>query len=230
MTVSPGKGTFGVRTVVARGDRSTSGARLGVALWATAALVLVAGLWASARPGTPTKPPVALRQSVPAQPRPTVAPPALTAPALARGYWVRFGPVADLQQLGNLVDRVLERHGVVGRVQTEWTVRAFRVTSAALRARRAAEERCRLLAAVGLPCDVREQPDGSYLLDFGEFRDGAAAQRTARAVRARGYSAVVHPVRTPSYAVVVGPLDERAALALARTLHGSGVPFSLTRR
>ncbi|MDR7412409.1 MAG: SPOR domain-containing protein [Armatimonadota bacterium] len=216
--------------MVARGDRSSSGTRLGVALWATAALVLVAGLWASARPGPPTKPPAVVGQHVPPQTRPTVAPPALTEPALARGYWVRLGPVADLQQLGNLVDRVLERHGVVGRVQTEWTVWSFRVTSAALRPRRAAEERCRLLAAVGLPCDVRAQPDGSYLLDFGEFRDGAAARRTARAVRARGYSAVVHPVGTPSYAVVVGPLDERAALAFARTLHEGGLPFSLTRR
>ncbi len=162
--------------------------------------------------------------------RSAVGHPAPAAPGVARGYWVRLGPAPDLQHLGKLVDRVLERHGVVGRVQTEWTVRAFRVTSASLRARKAAEERCRMLAAVGLPCDVREQPDGSYVLDFGEFRDGAAAQRTARAVRGRGYSAVVHPVRTPSYAVVVGPLDERAALALTRTLYESGVPFSLTRR
>ncbi|MFN3285497.1 MAG: SPOR domain-containing protein [bacterium] len=216
--------------MLARGERSACGSRPGAVLWVTAALVLAAGLWASARPPTPARPPAVGGQPVAAPTQSTVGQPAPVAPALARGYWVRFGPVRDLQHLGRLVDRVLARHGVVGRVQTEWTVRAFRVTSASLRARRAAEERCRLLAAVGLPCDVREQPDGSYLLDFGEFPDGAAAQRTARAVRARGYSAVVHPVRTPSYAVVVGPLDERAALALARTLHESGVPFSLTRR
>ncbi len=96
--------------------------------------------------------------------------------------------------------------------------------------RRAGEERCAVLARAGLVCQLREQPEGGYLLDFGTFPDSAAAQRVARAVRARGYTASVTPVRTPAYTLVVGPVPERAALALARAFRETGLLFSLSNR
>ncbi|MCS7235112.1 MAG: SPOR domain-containing protein [Armatimonadota bacterium] len=127
-----------------------------------------------------------------------------------------------------LVDRVLDRHGVVGRVQTVYTVVGYKVTSGPVRTRTAAEQRRRLLETVGLRSQVHDHPDG-YVLDFGQFRNAPAAERLARAIRSRGYGAAVRPVQAASYAVVVGPVAEKAAAALARTLDGAGVPVSLTR-
>jgi cell division protein FtsN len=145
------------------------------------------------------------------------------------GYWVQLGPARDIDQLAPLAAHLVERHGIVGRVQTRWTVQGYRVRSAPLRLRRAAEERRRLLEAVGLPSRVVEHPDG-YVLDFGRFEDGASAEQTARAVRSRGYSAAVVALRAPAYTLVVGPVSEAAALSIARTLRSGGVEFSLTRR
>lgn len=145
-------------------------------------------------------------------------------------YWVELGPAGDLDQLGRLADRLVERHGIVGRVQTGWVVRAYQVRSTPVRTRKAAEQRRRLLDGLGLPSSLVEQPDGTYVLDFGRFADVDRAERTARAVRARGYGAQVVPLRVPSYTLAVGPVSEAAAVALARTLQADGVPFTLTRR
>jgi cell division septation protein DedD len=93
--------------------------------------------------------------------------------------------------------------------------------------RRAAEERRRVLAASGLAADLREQPDGSYVLEFGVFQETTAAERVARAVRSRGYGTSVEPVRTPAYTLTVGPLPERAVLAVARTLREAGAEFTV---
>lgn len=222
--------------MVARGERPGR-ASSRPALLAAVTLLSAGALWASVRPAAPARPVpaeeaaqlpagtvrVPLAAEFPATPSPEA-----TRDATEPGYWVRFGPTQDREHLTRLVDRVLDRHGVLGRVQTVYTVAGYRVTSGPLRTRTAAEQRRRLLEAVGLRSQVRDHPDG-YVLDFGQFRHAPAAERVARAVRSRGYGAVVSPVRAASYAVVVGPVAEKAAAALARTLDGAGVPVSLTR-
>jgi cell division septation protein DedD len=105
-------------------------------------------------------------------------------------------------------------------------VAAYRVVSGPVRLRKAAEERRRVLAVSGLAAEVREQADG-YVLDFGVFQDAAAAESVARAVRSRGYGTSVEPVRTPAYTLTVGPLAERAVLAVARTLREAGAEFTV---
>lgn len=226
------------------------GARL---LWLGAALVLALAVWMTSRPGefgaaSPPLPATPAAVVLPA-PSPTQAPPvsAPASPATVRpvrtstprpspkptprpSYWIRFGPTHDLEVLGEMVDRLARAYAVVGRIQTQWRVRAYRVVSGPVPLLSAAEERQALLAAVGLASRVRAHPQKGYLLDFGEFRDAAAAEERARAVRARGFIATVAEVRTASYTVLLGPLSEEAALAVARSLQASGFSFSLSHR
>lgn len=223
-------------------------------LWLGAALVLALAIWTTARssdlhapaaapplaatPQAAVRPPspgpalqaTALATPTPARRLRTLAPRPSPRPTPGPSYWIRFGPTDDLEVLSEVVDRLARAYAVVGRIQTRWTVRAYRVSSGPVPLRSAAEQRQALLAAVGLPSELRPHPQGGHLLDFGEFQDPAVAQERARAVRARGFVASVSPVRTPSYTVVVGPVSERVALAVARSLQASGFSFTLSHR
>jgi len=193
--------------------------------WATTSRALTGG---AAEAGVSTKP--AQRTPAPAERRVAGSPACPEGPCSTRGpgagYWIRLGPTRDLKTLSRTAGRLSERYGILGRVQTTWAVAAYRVVSGPVRLRKAAEERRRVLAVSGLAAEVREQADG-YVLDFGVFQDAAAAESVARAVRSRGYGTSVEPVRTPVYTLTVGPLPERAVLAVARTLREAGAEFTV---
>lgn len=194
--------------------------------WGAVAAAVVLGAWAW--PKTARLPPGAPAEAgSSARPAPHTPAPVKQTPRARSGYWIRLGPTRDLKTLSRTAGRLSERYGILGRVQTTWTVTGYRVVSGPVRMRRAAEERRRVLAASGLAADLREQPDGSYVLEFGVFQETTAAERVARAVRSRGYGTSVEPVRTPAYALTVGPLPERAVLAVARTLREAGAEFTV---
>lgn len=217
----------------------------GPALWLAGVVALALGAWAAASPAlhasrnpNPASGPTLAR--VPAQALPSGQATAKAGQAAARktvaahrvrpsGYWVRVGPTRDPRVLHRTAQRLAERYGVVGRVRTARAVVGYRVLSGPVRLRSSADERRRLLAASGLVAQLREQPGGEFVLDFGTFREAEAADQMARAVRARGFVARVATVQVPEYTLTVGPVPERVALAVARTLRETGADPSLAR-
>lgn len=143
---------------------------------------------------------------------------------------MRVGPTRDPEVVRRTAGRLAQRYAVVGQVRSTWAVLAYKVLSGPVRLQQAAEERRQVLSALGFSAEVRKQRGGEYVLDFGIFRDAAAAGRVARAVRTRGSVAVVVPVQVRQYTLTVGPVPERVALAMARTLREAGVDVFLTRR
>jgi hypothetical protein len=143
---------------------------------------------------------------------------------------VRFGPTEDLRQVEALVERLSRSHAVVGRIVTSSRVSGFRVLSAPVGLRSAAEERQRVFTAVGIEARIVVARTEPYRLDFGVFDDRAAAEGRAREIRARGYSATIEPNRVTVYTVVVGPASERVALAIVRTLRADGFSPTIARR
>lgn len=214
----------------------------GPALWLAGVVALALGAWAAASPRlyAPRNPaplpyPAVARTPVqgPSSGEAKAGQAAARKPAAlqqaASGYWVHVGPTRDLQVLRRTAQRLAERYGVVGRVRTARAVLGYRVLSGPVRLRSSADERRRLLAASGLVAQLHEQPGGEFVLDFGTFREAEAADRMARAVRARGFVARVAPVQVPEYTLTVGPVPERVALAVARTLRETGADLSLAR-
>lgn len=218
--------------------------RAGFAPWGVAVVILLAAIWGTVQTAKPSgeaavtpRPPSAVAPAAVATPVPPLytaaqvrdtpqparspATPQATPTLRPSRYWVRFGPTEDIGDIEALVDGLSRSYGVVGRILTSQRANGFRVATAPVRLRGAAEERRGTFAAIGIQATVVSGDDAAYHLDFGVFDDRLEAEARAREIRRRGYSARVEPNLVPVYTVVVGPASERVALAIVRTLRAA---------